>query len=239
MTIRIRFMMAPDTRAWVRMPSGKRLDLLNPTPFDWDDADLALGLARTYRWGGHSAWPLPLSVAQHSITVMLLRRAAARGPLPAVVELRELLHDAEEGLLGFDAVSPIKPFLGEGFGALTRRLEQVVFLRYGLPAWTPGRTRAHKRADRLAAASEAVHVAGWKEEEVRSTLKIRAAVLEGIRWPRAIAAVRGNPGRRCWPLNVSWPNCMRLQRRIDEKNKLREIFHRKYSTRYQINVLKH
>ncbi len=45
-------------RAWVRMPSGKRLDLLNPTPFDWDDADLALGLARTYRWGGHSAWPL-------------------------------------------------------------------------------------------------------------------------------------------------------------------------------------
>ena len=45
-------------RAWVRMPSGKRLDLLNPTPLDWDDADLALGLARTYRWGGHSAWPL-------------------------------------------------------------------------------------------------------------------------------------------------------------------------------------
>ena len=52
-------------RAWVRLPSGKRLDLLNPTPFDWDDRDLALGLARTYRWGGHSAWPLPLSVAQH------------------------------------------------------------------------------------------------------------------------------------------------------------------------------
>lgn len=47
-----------EQRAWVRMPSGKRLDLLDPTPFDWDDADLALGLARTYRWGGHSAWPL-------------------------------------------------------------------------------------------------------------------------------------------------------------------------------------
>jgi hypothetical protein len=78
-----------------------------------------------------------------------------------VAELRELLHDAEEGLLGFDAVSPIKPFLGEGFGALSKRLEQVVFLRYRLPAWTPGRTSRHKRADRLAAASEAVHVAGW------------------------------------------------------------------------------
>ena len=87
---------APDTRAWVRMPSGKRLDLLHPTPFDWDDADLALGLARTYRWGGHSAWPLPLSVAQHSISVMLLRRQASATPLAPLVELRELLHDAEE-----------------------------------------------------------------------------------------------------------------------------------------------
>jgi hypothetical protein len=170
--------MAPEIRAWVRMPSGKRLDLLNPTPFDWDDADLALGLARTYRWGGHSAWPLPLSVAQHSIAVMLLRRAASPTPLAPVTELRELLHDAEEGLLGFDALSPIKPFLGEGFGALTRRLEHAVFLRYGLPAWTPSEHALHKRADRLAAASEAVHVVGWKIEEVRSTLKIRAPVLE-------------------------------------------------------------
>jgi hypothetical protein len=170
--------MAPEVRAWVRMPSGKRLDLLNPTPFDWDDADLALGLARTYRWGGHSAWPLPLSVAQHSIAVMLLRRAAAPAQLAPIVELRELLHDAEEGLLGFDAVSPIKPFLGEGFAALTRRLEQAVFLRYGLPAWTPAEHAAHKRADRLAAASEAVHVVGWKVDEVRTTLKIRSAVLE-------------------------------------------------------------
>lgn len=170
--------MAPDMRAWVRMPSGKRLDLLNPTPFDWDDADLALGLARTYRWGGHTAWPLPLSVAQHSLTVMLLRRAAAPSPLAPVIELRELLHDAEEGLLGFDAVSPLKPFLGEGFRALTRRLEQAVFLRYGLPAWTPAEHERHKRADRLAAASEAVHVAGWSAKEVRDTLRIRASVLQ-------------------------------------------------------------
>jgi hypothetical protein len=170
--------MAPDVRAWVRMPSGKRLDLLDPTPFDWDDADLALGLARTYRWGGHSAWPLPLSVAQHSITVMLLRRALSDVPLAPIVELRELLHDAEEGLLGFDAVSPLKPFLGAGFAALTRRLEHAVFLRYGLPAWTAAEHALHKRADRLAAASEAVHVVGWKIDEVRTTLRIRAAVLD-------------------------------------------------------------
>src|SRR3954462_4195085 len=153
--------MTTEPRAWVRMPSGKRLDLLNPTPFDWDDADLALGLARTYRWGGHSAWPLPLSVAQHSIAVMLLRRAAAAGPLDPVIELRELLHDAEEGLLGFDAVSPLKPFLGEGFRELTLRLEQMVFLRYGLPACPPPEPARHKQAARLAAASEAVHVVGW------------------------------------------------------------------------------
>jgi hypothetical protein len=109
---------------------------------------------------------------------MLLRRAAAQAPLAAIIDLRELLHDAEEGLLGFDAVSPLKPFLGEGFAALTRRLEHAVFLRYGLPAWTPTEHAAHKRADRLAAASEAVHVVGWKVEEVRTTLKIRSAVLD-------------------------------------------------------------
>jgi len=191
-------------RAWVRMPSGKRLDLLNPTPFDWEDADLALGLARTYRWGGHTAWPLPLSVAQHSISVMLLRRAAAPvgSPLAPVIELRELLHDAEEGLLGFDAVSPLKPFLGDGFRALTRRLEQAVFLRYGLPAWTPAEHERHKRADRLAAAGEAVHVAGWSAKEVRDTLRIRAPVLQDDPlaavydcrpwepWPPALAAER-------------------------------------------------
>lgn len=167
--------MAP-VRAWVRMPSGKRLDLLDPTPFDWDDADLALGLARTYRWGGHSAWPLPLSVAQHSILVMLLRQQQSPALSPDFA-LRELLHDAEEGLLGFDAISVIKPFLGDGFRALTQRLEHAVFLRYGLPAWTPAEHKKHKQADRVAAASEAVHVAGWSEQEVRGTLKIRSQVL--------------------------------------------------------------
>ena len=162
-------------RAWVRMPSERRLDLLDPTPFDWDDSDLALGLARTYRWGGHSAWPRPLSVAQHSLTVMHLRAAACEAAgveLAPLAALRELLHDAEEGLLGFDCVSPLKPFLGEGFRALTMRLENAVFLRYGLPHWTDKEHAAHKLADRLAAASEAVHVVGWSAKEVLHTLKI-------------------------------------------------------------------
>ncbi|MBC7456144.1 MAG: phosphohydrolase [Massilia sp.] len=159
------------------MPSGKRLDLLNPTPHDWADEDLALGLARTYRWGGHSAWPLPLSVAQHSITVMLLRSAASAAPLSALAELRELLHDAEEGLLGFDCISVLKPFLGDSFRELTARLENAVFLRYALPPWSAGEHALHKDADRLAAASEAVHVVGWSKHEVLHTLKISVAPL--------------------------------------------------------------
>jgi len=201
--------MSAAVRAWVRMPSGKRLDLLNPTPFDWDDADLALGLARTYRWGGHSKWPQPLSVAQHSISVMLLRRAASRSRLSPLIELRELLHDAEEGLLGFDAISVIKPFLGDGFRDLTARLEKAVFLRYGLPAWTPGQHALHKRADRLAAASEAVHVVGWTPDEVRRTLKIRARPVD----LDPLLAVYGDPAWEPWPPAVA---CARFLDQLHE-----------------------
>lgn len=161
-----------DVRAWVRLPSGKRLDLLHPTPFDWDDEDLAIGLARTYRWGGHSAWPLPLSVAQHSLLVLAMHRAASKQPTDAASDLRELLHDADEGLLGFDCISVIKPFLGEAFRALTVELQRVVDIRYQLKAYTAPESKAHKKADRIAAASEAVHAVGWTRDEVRNTLRI-------------------------------------------------------------------
>ncbi len=165
------------SRAWVRLPSGKRLDLLNPTPFDWEDQDLALGLARTYRWGGHSAWPLPLSVAQHALLVLALHRRRCRGAASPQAELRELLHDADEGLLGFDCISPLKPFLGEAYRTLTERLETAIALRYGLKPWTPAEKKAHRHADRLAAASEAVHVAGWTPGEARDTLCISFTAL--------------------------------------------------------------
>lgn len=161
-----------ETRAWVRLPSGKRLDLLHPTPFDWDDEDLALGLARTYRWGGHSAWPLPLSVAQHSLLVLALHRLAKPRQRDPRADLRELLHDADEGLLGFDCISVIKPFLGEAFRALTVELERAVALRYQLPPYSEPERKVHKKADRVAAASEAVHVVGWTRDEVRNTLRI-------------------------------------------------------------------
>jgi hypothetical protein len=204
--------MTGHTRAWVRMPSGKRLDLLNPTPDDWEDEDLALGLARTYRWGGHSAWPLPLSVAQHSITVMLLRRAASPVPPAPLAELRELLHDAEEGLLGFDCISVLKPFLGEGFRDLTTRLDAAVFLRYGLPAWTPEEHAIHKRADRLAAASEAVHVVGWSPQEVLHTLKITVPPLDDD-------PLVGMYGGQPWE---PWSPALARDRFLAELNRLRQ-----------------
>lgn len=165
-------------RAWVRLPSGRRLNLLDPTPFDWADEDLALGLARTYRWGGHSAWPRPLSVAQHSLTVLALRRARSPTGLSDPAARRELLHDADEGLLGFDPISPLKPFLGPDYAALAARLQAAIARRYALPTWQAEERRAHKKVDRIAAASEAVHVVGWSRLDVRHTLRITEAVLD-------------------------------------------------------------
>ena len=146
--------------------------MLDPTPFDWADEDLALGLARTYRWGGHSAWAVPLSVAQHSLLVLALRRARSPTGLSDTAARRELLHDADEGLLGFDPISPLKPFLGPGYAALAARLQAAIGRRYGLEAWGAEARRAHKRADRIAAASEAIHVVGWTRAEVRHVLRI-------------------------------------------------------------------
>ena len=170
-------MRASPERAWVRLPSGRRLDLLSPTPFDWTDEDLAIGLSRTFRWGGHSAWPEPLSVAQHALTVLELRRARAKSGLAAPHALRELLHDADEGLINFDCIAPLKPFLGARFAELSARLQAVIAQRYALPAWTAEEKRAHKSADIAAAAAEAVHVVGWTAEEVAETLGIRAKVM--------------------------------------------------------------
>ena len=129
--------MRPD-RAWVRLGSGKRLDLLCPQPDQWDDRDLAVGLSRTYRWGGHSRWDLPLSVAQHSLLVLVLRQQMQpHQPLTPGEALRELLHDADE-LTGLDPVAPLRPHLGAEFHALTARLHAAVAVRYRLPDWHPG-----------------------------------------------------------------------------------------------------
>lgn len=165
--------MKPD-RAWVRLSSGRRLNLIDPKSTDWTDLDLAVGLSRTYRWGGHSIWDLPLPVTQHSLLVLVLRQQMQpHQPLTPGEALRELLHDADEGLLGFDPISPLKSHLGTEFGALTSSLQQAIAVRYNLPVWSAEDYLLHKRADHLAAASEALHVAGWAREEILETLGIR------------------------------------------------------------------
>jgi len=183
--------MKPD-RAWVR--------LLDPQPGQLEDRDIAVSLSRTYRWGGHSRWDLPLSVAQHSLLVLVLRQQMQpHQPLTPREALRELLHDADK-LTGFDAVAPLRPHLGAEFHALTARLKAAVAARYRLPEWEPDDHVLHKRADHLAAASEAVHVAGWHPSELSETLGIRLAplrddplpLLDGLRpwepWPPGRAA---------------------------------------------------
>ena len=125
--------MRPE-RAWVRLESGRRLDLLQPDPDSWTDRDLAIGLSRTYRWGGHSCWDLPLSVAQHSLLVLVLRQKIT--PLDKLTRgeaRRELLHDADEGMLSFDPISPLKPHLGADYDSLVSwfRVDRGRVLRIG------------------------------------------------------------------------------------------------------------
>lgn len=187
-------------RAWVLLKSGRRINLLQPTATDWEDEDLALGLSRTYRWGGHSAWNLPLSVAQHSLTVLAIRETIEATALTDAEALRELLHDAEEGLLSWDPISPIKPYLGAQYRSLASAVTEAIAQRYRLPPWIPEDHAVHKHADRLAAASEAYHVVGWSISDIREQLEIDLAPLsadpvhppEGMRpwepWPPRLAA---------------------------------------------------
>ncbi|MFT3665465.1 phosphohydrolase [Piscinibacter sp.] len=186
-------------RAWMRLPSGARLDLITPDPCAWTDTDLAVRLSRTARWGGESVWPLPLSVAQHSLLVLELRRAAAPAPLSADDELLELLHDAEEAFLGFDCIGPLKAVLGEPFRAVGEQLMRAVARRYRLPPWTAEQHRLHKLADTAAAASEAVHCVGWTQAEVRDILKIAAPIAEAD----PLAARYGDRPWEPWPLDVA------------------------------------
>ena len=182
-------------RAWVLLKSGCRLDLLDPDPHGWTDDDLATGLARTYRWGGHSRWELPLSVAQHSITVLRIRQMLADHVLTPAEQLRELAHDMDEGLLGFDAITPLKPHLGDGYADVVRKLQSAIKTRYELQPWNRVSYAAHKVADRLAAASEAHHVVGWSAQDIVSSLGIMVA-------PLATDPVTPLPGMQPWE---PWP----------------------------------
>lgn len=172
-------MMVSTARAWIRLPSRGRLDLANPDPNAWTNEDFASRLSRTYRWGGESAWPLPLSVGQHSLAVLALRRQWDwMRPLSPLEALQVLCHDGDEAFLMFDCIAPMKPILGEPFQGVSRRLMDAIRTRYGLPEWDHAAHILLKRADLIAAATEAVHVAGWTRDEVVNVLGIKHPVLD-------------------------------------------------------------
>lgn len=151
-------------RAWQRMLSGRRLDLLDPTPMDIEIADIAHGLAFVARWNGQTRGDWPYSVAEHSLLVETLFARANPG-IGARWQLAALLHDAPEYVIG-DMISPVKAAVGPGYAVLDQRLTAAVHLRFGLPAQLPAAIKAAiKRADQISAWLEAVQIAGFAEAE--------------------------------------------------------------------------
>ena len=151
-------------RAWQRMLSGRRLDLLDPTPLDIEIEDIAHGLAFVARWNGQTLGDWPYSVAEHSILVEDLF-ARAQPSAPPRWRLAALLHDAPEYVIG-DMISPVKAAVGSDYGVLEARLAAAIRLRFGLPADLPLRIgRAIKAADRLSAWLEATQLAGFATAE--------------------------------------------------------------------------
>jgi 5'-deoxynucleotidase YfbR-like HD superfamily hydrolase len=155
---------AKAARAWQRMLSGRRLDLLNPSPLDVEIEDIAHGLARVARWNGQTVGPHIFSVAQHSLLVEAIAGHLDPG-LAEGARLAVLLHDAPEYVVG-DMISPFKAVLGDTYKDVEARLLAAIRLRFGLPAQPAAAlTRLTKRADRIAAFLEATRLAGFSRDE--------------------------------------------------------------------------
>jgi 5'-deoxynucleotidase YfbR-like HD superfamily hydrolase len=150
-------------RAWQRMLSGRRLDLLHPAPRDVEIEDIAHGLARVARWNGQTEGSNIFSVAQHSVLVERLASLIAPG-LTAAERLAALLHDSPEYVIG-DLISPFKVVLGDGYKAIERRLLDAIHARFDLPVAGAALSDVIKRADKVAAYWEATQLAGFSEEE--------------------------------------------------------------------------
>ncbi len=153
-------------RAWQRMLSGRRLDLLDPSPVDIEITDIAHGLARVARWNGQTLGETAFSVAQHSVLVEALCVEMFAGFTPRN-SLYALLHDAPEYVIG-DMISPFKTALGFDYKVFERRLEGAIHVRFGLPAAMPAfLERQIKQADNASARMEATQLAGFTDEEAR------------------------------------------------------------------------
>jgi 5'-deoxynucleotidase YfbR-like HD superfamily hydrolase len=190
-------------RAWQRMLSGRRLDLLDPSPLDIEIEDIAHGLARVARWNGQTKGPNIYSVAQHSLLVEVIAHQGAR--LDRKRRLAVLLHDAPEYVIG-DMITPFKAVIGDTYKAIETRLLAAVHLRFGLPVTLPAELVAIiKAADRAAAYLEATRLAGFASSEARRFFGRPPRLTSSIEhdylnpWPlrsgtRAIwTALRGSP----------------------------------------------
>jgi 5'-deoxynucleotidase YfbR-like HD superfamily hydrolase len=162
-------------RAWQRMLSGRRLDLLDPSPLDVEVADIAHGLARVARWNGQTEGAHIYSVAQHTLLVETVARA--RWPsIDRGARLAILLHDAPEYVIG-DMISPFKAVIGGAYKAVEARLLAAIHLRFGLPVKrSEDIERMIKTADRGAAFLEATRLAGFSTPEARRFFGPRPAL---------------------------------------------------------------
>ena len=159
-----------NQRAWQRMLSGRKLDILSPSPLDIEIEDIALGLSRVTRWNGQTTGKYPYSVAQHSILV----EEIFNKEYPFVDKkwnLAALLHDAPEYVIG-DLITPFKYALNNSYRLVEDNLMKAIFLRFGLPAVLPKQIESKiKKIDKTLAWFEAVDLANYKEKEASQIIK--------------------------------------------------------------------
>jgi 5'-deoxynucleotidase YfbR-like HD superfamily hydrolase len=177
---------AEPRRAWQRMLSGRRLDLLDPSPLDIEIEDIAHGLARVARWNGQTHGDHIYSVAQHSLLVERLATAAQTDVAPDW-SLVVLLHDAPEYVVG-DIIAPFKAVLGDDYKAVENRILAAIHLRFALPATpSPALRKLTKDADRAAAYLEATRLAGFSVREADKIFgrpSLSASIVEVLVEPR-------------------------------------------------------
>ena len=159
-----------NQRAWQRMLSGRKLDILSPSPLDVEIEDIALGLSRVTRWNGQTTGKYPYSVAQHSMLVEELFNIEYPS-LDKKWNLAALLHDAPEYVIG-DLITPFKYALNNSYRFVEDNLMKAIYLRFGLPALLPRHIESKiKKIDKSLAWFEAVDLAGYKEKEASKIIK--------------------------------------------------------------------
>ena len=179
-----------NRRAWQRMLSGRRLDLLDPTPLDIEIEDIAHGLAFVARWNGQTKGDFAYSVAEHSLLVENIFRELNPN-ISGKWSLAALLHDAPEYVIG-DMISPVKAAIGPAYETLDDRLSRAIHIRFGLPAKIPlSVKRKIKDADKISAWLEATQIAGFTEKEANKLFgyckqNITDKFVIDLRTPRAV-----------------------------------------------------